>query len=59
MTEETLRQYGPCTKHELWHDLEQSCFYCVVETAGKGPAAPDSYRRIDDDGEGDRQRFSR
>lgn len=31
MTAETLKVYGPCPVHRLWHDLERECFYCVVE----------------------------
>src|SRR5262249_23483905 len=31
MTEETLKVYGPCLKHRLFHDLERECFYCLVE----------------------------
>jgi hypothetical protein len=33
MTEETLKSYGPCPKHGLWHDLETSCLECLFEAA--------------------------
>ncbi len=33
MNADTLKLYGPCPTHQLWHDLERQCFYCVVERA--------------------------
>jgi hypothetical protein len=35
MTEETLKVYGPCPTHGLWHDLSRGCFYCMVEAVAK------------------------
>ena len=37
MTDETLKTYAPCTSHRLWHDLETTCFHCLVEEADKAP----------------------
>lgn len=33
MTAETLKLYAPCKRHKLWHDVEQPCFYCLIEQA--------------------------
>jgi hypothetical protein len=35
MTAETLRVYGPCPAHRLWHDLERECLLCIVERAAE------------------------
>jgi len=31
MTEDTLKVYGPCDQHQLWHDLETECFECMCD----------------------------
>ncbi len=31
MNAETLKIYGPCPTHQLWHDIERKCFECVCE----------------------------
>lgn len=37
MTAETLKVYGPCAKHRLWHDLSLKCHYCLCEAAAAEP----------------------
>lgn len=46
MTSETLKLYAPCPKHRLYHDLEQPCFYCVVEQAEVEPLPEVDHRKV-------------